>query len=324
MYVRKEHLQSWFELDILKVCGDVWVMQNTTWDLGCSRMCSSPRRRPRSTPSAQWPCTCRLNIHAGGLIWEGVRYREQELGPAHRLLRVHEPVTPTQVVGVWKNATPCTRGGARTCTCSRRMLAWWLVERPKLSSRPFKAKKTWRWSSSSCAASTSCAETPLAGDYECAKCGKRFANAQALQGHTWKWHGEFSEERKYVFDATCRACGKCWWCLVQARTLPSPYQPPLWTVNTSGWPGSTQALRSGWRLSSKNLSERYLLTFCIAVAERCPDFCPRSFKTEGLQDFNASNRSVSPPWLSDCCNIIVIFLVVAGILTWGFHIRRYK
>ena len=49
------------------------------------------------------------------------------------------------------------------------------------------------------------------GEFPCNLCDRRFANAQALQGHKWKWHGQFSEERKYIFDAVCRACGKCWW-----------------------------------------------------------------------------------------------------------------
>ncbi len=36
---------------------------------------------------------------------------------------------------------------------------------------------------------------------------------------------------------------------------------------------------------TKNISERCFLTFCIVVAEQCPDSCPRSFKTSEFQDF---------------------------------------
>ena len=50
-----------------------------------------------------------------------------------------------------------------------------------------------------------------AAEFACDLCSRSFANAQALQGHRWKWHGIISEERRYVFDAICRSCGQCWW-----------------------------------------------------------------------------------------------------------------
>ena len=49
------------------------------------------------------------------------------------------------------------------------------------------------------------------GLFPCNLCSRTFRNAQSLQGHRWKWHGVFSEERKYCYDATCRACGQCFW-----------------------------------------------------------------------------------------------------------------
>ena len=49
------------------------------------------------------------------------------------------------------------------------------------------------------------------GSFPCTLCSRTFRNAQSLQGHRWKWHGVFSEERKYVYDATCRGCGQCFW-----------------------------------------------------------------------------------------------------------------
>ena len=50
-----------------------------------------------------------------------------------------------------------------------------------------------------------------AAEFACDLCSRSFANAQALQGHRWKWHGIISEERRFVFDAVCRGCGQCWW-----------------------------------------------------------------------------------------------------------------
>ena len=54
-------------------------------------------------------------------------------------------------------------------------------------------------------------DNALPGEYPCDLCSRTFHSAQALQGHRWRWHNVFSEERRYVYDAICRGCGQCWW-----------------------------------------------------------------------------------------------------------------
>lgn len=55
------------------------------------------------------------------------------------------------------------------------------------------------------------APTEFPGEYSCDLCPRKFHSAQALNGHRWKWHNQISEERRYIYDDTCRICGKCWW-----------------------------------------------------------------------------------------------------------------
>ena len=47
--------------------------------------------------------------------------------------------------------------------------------------------------------------------YACDQCGRLFPTAQALQGHRWKRHHIFSDERKYIYSTTCAACHTCFW-----------------------------------------------------------------------------------------------------------------
>ena len=47
--------------------------------------------------------------------------------------------------------------------------------------------------------------------FPCGLCPKVFSSVQARQGHHWKFHGHFSEERKFVHTAVCSACGQCFW-----------------------------------------------------------------------------------------------------------------
>ena len=47
--------------------------------------------------------------------------------------------------------------------------------------------------------------------YPCGHCDRRFPTAQALQGHQWKKHNIFSDERRYIYSTTCAACNKCYW-----------------------------------------------------------------------------------------------------------------
>ena len=49
------------------------------------------------------------------------------------------------------------------------------------------------------------------GTFPCDMCERQFHNAQALQGHRWKWHGVISSERRFVYDSVCRGCGQCLW-----------------------------------------------------------------------------------------------------------------
>eukprot|EP00435_Cladocopium_sp_Y103_P057853 s641_g20.t1 len=47
--------------------------------------------------------------------------------------------------------------------------------------------------------------------FVCHVCSHGFSSVQGLQAHRWRAHGLFSQERKYIFDATCRACNRCFW-----------------------------------------------------------------------------------------------------------------
>lgn len=57
------------------------------------------------------------------------------------------------------------------------------------------------------------AEPPhgLRDSYQCHVCPSCFSTPQGLQAHQWRKHQLFSEERRYVYDATCRACNRCFW-----------------------------------------------------------------------------------------------------------------
>lgn len=81
--------------------------------------------------------------------------------------------------------------------------------------------------------------------FPCGLCSRSFSSVQARQGHHWKFHGRFSEERKLVHGSTCLACGQCFWtaqrmqqhlrysrrygaggCLAQLRKFFEPLQVP--------------------------------------------------------------------------------------------------
>ena len=49
------------------------------------------------------------------------------------------------------------------------------------------------------------------GLYKCQHCDRAFDTAQALQGHVWSWHRMCSNERLFVYNDTCQACGTCFW-----------------------------------------------------------------------------------------------------------------
>jgi hypothetical protein len=56
--------------------------------------------------------------------------------------------------------------------------------------------------------------TPLQGNratFSCHMCSSCFSTPQGLQAHQWRKHQLFSEERRYIYDATCRACNRCFW-----------------------------------------------------------------------------------------------------------------
>lgn len=48
-------------------------------------------------------------------------------------------------------------------------------------------------------------------EFTCNLCGHGFGSVQGLQAHRWRKHQIFSEERRYVYDTTCRACNRCFW-----------------------------------------------------------------------------------------------------------------
>ena len=54
-------------------------------------------------------------------------------------------------------------------------------------------------------------ESHAEGLYKCLHCDKAFDSAQALQGHVWSWHRRCSDERLFVYNDTCQACGVCFW-----------------------------------------------------------------------------------------------------------------
>ena len=47
--------------------------------------------------------------------------------------------------------------------------------------------------------------------FSCTVCGQGFGSVQGLQAHRWRKHQLFSDERKYIYDTTCRACNRCFW-----------------------------------------------------------------------------------------------------------------
>ena len=47
--------------------------------------------------------------------------------------------------------------------------------------------------------------------FPCLTCGQSFSSVQGLQAHRWRKHQIFSEERRYIYDTTCRACNRCFW-----------------------------------------------------------------------------------------------------------------
>ena len=47
--------------------------------------------------------------------------------------------------------------------------------------------------------------------FACPQCSREFSTAQGLQAHKWRKHHQVSEERKFIFDTTCRACNWCFW-----------------------------------------------------------------------------------------------------------------
>eukprot|EP00435_Cladocopium_sp_Y103_P023215 s1491_g5.t1 len=53
--------------------------------------------------------------------------------------------------------------------------------------------------------------TTARASFVCHVCSRGFSSVQGLQAHRWRAHGLFSEERKYIYDATCRACNRCFW-----------------------------------------------------------------------------------------------------------------
>ena len=53
--------------------------------------------------------------------------------------------------------------------------------------------------------------SPMPCLYKCQHCEKTFDTAQALQGHVWSWHRRCSDERRYIYNDTCQACGVCYW-----------------------------------------------------------------------------------------------------------------
>ena len=55
---------------------------------------------------------------------------------------------------------------------------------------------------------------PIQGNrdvYQCHVCTSCFSTLQGLQAHQWRKHQLFSEERRYVYDSTRRACNRCFW-----------------------------------------------------------------------------------------------------------------
>ena len=54
-------------------------------------------------------------------------------------------------------------------------------------------------------------EKQIGATYKCPDCNRILQSEQALAAHRWKAHGGISDERRFVFDGTCRACHKCFW-----------------------------------------------------------------------------------------------------------------
>ena len=48
-------------------------------------------------------------------------------------------------------------------------------------------------------------------DFPCPECTSVFKHPQHLAAHRWSKHGNFSDERRFCFDAVCRACQTCFW-----------------------------------------------------------------------------------------------------------------
>ena len=51
----------------------------------------------------------------------------------------------------------------------------------------------------------------IVGEHPCPDCHSVFRHPQHLAAHRWRKHGSFSDERRFCFDAVCRACQTCFW-----------------------------------------------------------------------------------------------------------------
>lgn len=109
------------------------------------------------------------------------------------------------------------------------------------------------------------APVELPGEHSCDLCSRKFHSAQALQGHRWKWHSQISEERRYIYDDTCRICNKCFWtpqrlqqhlkyskkfpqgCFEQLRQYMSRWMLLCSSANLLHWPMSTDCQSAMWR-----------------------------------------------------------------------------
>ena len=112
--------------------------------------------------------------------------------------------------------------------------------------------------------------------FSCTVCGQGFGSVQGLQAHRWRKHQLFSDERKYIYDTTCRECNRCFWTVQRlqqhlrwsrqhlllrvTKVFPAPWQAgSMWNPSFCTWPLSLASQHGCWSYARRDAN-------CLAYA----------------------------------------------------------